>query len=867
MKISFLSLISIIIFLIPTLVFSSENPSMKIFKLVENGKAANILIDKNAGQAGKFAAGELARYVEKMTGIKPQIITPEKSVSPLIKICSYSATDIQPGSFTWGVEDNGSKLIIKGAKSEGIIFAVYELLENQCGIHWFAPGQKGEYIPPKCSTLSIHSEGKIYSPAFRRRWIHYYRDIAQSTATLLDLWDWALKNRLNGTFCVRNSQNRKPEWDVFLSERGMPGDRIWGDGILIPAAQFGNDHPEYYPLIDGKRQVRDKVKYCLTNPDVMRFHIESLLDSARKHPQDNFWRLPHSWWQRWCNCDACLADCGNEPITYGQLRTDYLLKFLDKMIRESDNKSDLPLPDIYVPIRMDTEHPPFHIKEIDKRLHFALDENHSITTIPSYQNSNMAASLDKTLNCWGQITQNMILSDAIFSAGSLLAPIEKQLSIRYKYLKSISCIEGIDLLVRNDWGNMALVYWLAAKLLWNPDADMKSAINTYHNGYYGPAAFHISKIREALSSAVFSHQEDATYQDLPVFMNHAYKNIDLSSMESLIDDARKAAFNTPYLSRVEDYSLSLQYMCLGIKLASEGDYTISWNENSVKLLPTGITRKIADLKNDLFSFGITSDSQYGIQWALGSQKTFKKTEPVTWKIVRLKSDTLEAVIAVDYGGTILKLNNVEGTDGFQILPLKNATIEKSGLIGGWHDSGPDRYSAESWKNPYDILEQTQKTLVLTWIDQKNSLQFTKNYCIENDTLQYSCTIKNIGSKEHKIIYCTQGFPRLGEKASDDIVIINTENGNKMVDLHNTFGTMASYEKLHPEKWWGAYDKTTGWILVNYFEDMMSIESWQTWDRGGQYTMELISAPVMISPNKSNTWKQSLGIRKISYPQE
>jgi len=827
------------------------------FDLVKDGQAAAIVVRDEAGQAGKFAAKGLADYVEKLTGVLPVVQTADGK-GPAVQIRQRnSAPDTPAGSYRWSVE--AGQLVLEGVEAEGVLYAVYALLEEQCGVHWLRPGEEGEIIPPRRSTLTVTADGAWHKPAFRVRWINYNFDEPQTTETLLPLWDWALKNRLNGPFCVRNSRARKPEWDKFLAERGYPGDRIWGGGILIHAATYGKDHPEYYPLRGGRRDVRDKVKYCLTHPDVMKFHVDALVASAKDHPTDNFWRLPHSWWQRWCECDACIAACSGVTGGYGLERTDYLLKFLNDMMAAAEKQAGGKLPEVYVPVRMNTEPPPVQVQQVDPRLHFALEDGHAVTTIPADEGANMAAELDATLAGWGRVTHNMILNDAIFSIGSLMAPIEPHLARRYQYLAEITSVEGVNLVIQGNWSSQGLTYWCAAKLLWDPKTDLAAAKRAYYKAWYGPAGQAVGAARERLAEAIARHVEDAGSRNMPGYLARALEHLDRTAVEADLDAATQAAMNSQYLPRVKDFSLAVEYLLLGCRLAAEGDYRMEWSDDEVKLVPTGTAERIAASKDELLRRGIAVNSLNGIQWAFGRQEG--QVKPITWKTATLRGDGLTAVVAVGYGGFLLKLENAEGIGGFQLLPLQRAIVA-SGTIGGWRDGGPGRYSRESWTRPYEVLEQTPTKLVVRWTDEKNALEFTKSYEIRDGALQHTCTIRNVGDNQRNSGYCTLGFPRLGPRASDDVIVVNTAAGEKIIDLHNVFGTMARYEGFQPQQWWGARDKATGWTLVNTFGDGALVNSWQTWDSGDQYTLELLAEPAPLAPGAERSFSQSLMLRKM-----
>ena len=131
--------------------------------LAERGKSAEyrIVVPKDASAAQNYAAEELQKYVERLTGVKLPVETlgeklPEKGIF-------IRTTD------KWGTD--GFRLVVKpphmaieGDAMHGALYGVYELLERFGGCAWFSSTTE---TVPTLERLAVPADlNDVQKPAF-----------------------------------------------------------------------------------------------------------------------------------------------------------------------------------------------------------------------------------------------------------------------------------------------------------------------------------------------------------------------------------------------------------------------------------------------------------------------------------------------------------------------------------------------------------------------------------------------------------------------------------------------------------------------------------------------------------------------------
>jgi len=156
--------------------------------LVKEGKPnATIVTRDTAGPCEHFAAAELNKYIQKMSGVKLPLGKGSKTpVQIRLRIKPDCA-----GYDGFHIHCTGGEVVLQGANERGVLYAVYELLER-LGCRFLAPGDDGENVP-KLSTISLKPFETNQTPSHPTR--GFMVDAIGSHNT--QFIDWLAKNRYN----------------------------------------------------------------------------------------------------------------------------------------------------------------------------------------------------------------------------------------------------------------------------------------------------------------------------------------------------------------------------------------------------------------------------------------------------------------------------------------------------------------------------------------------------------------------------------------------------------------------------------------------------------------------------------------------
>ncbi len=278
--------------------------------IARQGKSEFAIVRPSASSPSQlYAVTELQAFVRQMTGAELAIRTddqplPEKAI--LLGETAYTERVLgsKPGMASLG-EDGfrlvaaGNRLCIIGGRSRGTLYGVYELLERHWGCRWYASFHS---VIPRHETLTLPPLDDTQVPAFAMREPHW----------------WEMRN---GDFAARCRANGN---GMALADRH--GGKIrFGGGLfvhtfyrLVPPAEFFDKHPEYFSLINGKRQIGFS-QLCLTNPDVLRIVTERVLAAIRKDPTAKLFSVSQNDWDGHCQCERCREIDRREESPAGTL--------------------------------------------------------------------------------------------------------------------------------------------------------------------------------------------------------------------------------------------------------------------------------------------------------------------------------------------------------------------------------------------------------------------------------------------------------------------------------------------------------------------------------------------------------------------
>ena len=255
--------------------------------LIENGvPRAVIVLSEQPTEKAKAAADDLCSVLEQMSGARLPIVSDAASVEGARILVGESRETVALGIETpHGYPENervlvqrkGDCLVLLGNDDEvftGTAFAVTMLLEK-LGCGWFGPEELWQEIPHK-ETIAVGYLHIDHVPAFESR----------------------------QTFVFRRNPALARRWYMGGSNKQI--DHAYH--ALFPREQYFEQHPEWYCLVDGKRNPYiDWWQMCYSNPEVVQETIRKVDQYLTEHPDCTQAALSANdgFFEGFCECEEC----------------------------------------------------------------------------------------------------------------------------------------------------------------------------------------------------------------------------------------------------------------------------------------------------------------------------------------------------------------------------------------------------------------------------------------------------------------------------------------------------------------------------------------------------------------------------------
>jgi hypothetical protein len=532
-----------------------------------------IVLPKEAIPAERYAAEELQRYMERMSGAKLAIVTddaapgsheiwlgdnahlraglpgssgaePQSSATPgqdRPKAIDFAAL----GRDGFTLRTAGNHLLIAGGRPRGTLNGVYVLLEEKWGVRWFAPEVE---VVPKRQILSLPLLDETKVPALEYRevfWTEMMRD-----------GDFAARHRLNGP------HHRLQEKHGGAAVVYYPF--VHSFDALIPQDSF-KEHPEYFPLINGQRK-GGYVQRCLTNPDVVRLAIDQVRQWIRDHPEANIFSVSQNDTGNNCQCENCRTLDEAEGSPAGSL-----LRFVNA-IAEAIEK-DHPNVRIDTLAYQYTRKPPKTIRPrpnvIVRLCSIECCFAHALADCPSPENRRFRDDII----AWQPVAQRLYVWDYTPNFAHYLQPFPNfdalQPNVQFFVKHGVSGLFEQGNYSSGGCGEMGpLRAYLLAKLLWNPETDLARHREEFLSGYYGKAAPKIQAYLDLVHSPVREQGVHAHIYDPP---QAAYLTDPVvAGGAQLLDEAERMADNDAVRFRVQVARLPVWYVQLATGRVKDG---------------------------------------------------------------------------------------------------------------------------------------------------------------------------------------------------------------------------------------------------------------------------------------------------------
>lgn len=439
------------------------------FALVRGGKPiCAIVVDsmksRGAGPAVLKDAGQwLADCVKQASGAelpilavpnnRPHVLIARADAHPKIA----AAAGLKSTAYdAFCIAIHGKRLAILGNSEAAARHGVATLLAGW-GFRWLAPAPRWHVVPSRKDL--VWSEGKrVDQPQLAHRGI-WYAYAGGDKSLMTNYRRWAIANRLSVRSVIRTGHS-------------------YGNIISRNQAEFAA-HPEYYAqLADGTRDNRRAVnarKFCFSNAGLIRLVVRDraqlLAEYRRANPAAYMVSVDPSDGEGTCHCDRCAA-LGTT--------TDRVLHLANQVARRL--RSEKPPGQVGLYAYSSHRLPPTIQVESNVYVQVAMGFNRTQYTLPEL--------VERWSKKVGAIGLREYYGVEAWDWGLPGRMRGSHVAYHRRWIPYYAArkLNAVNAETNANWGGQALGLYVAAQLLWNPQANVDERVNEFFSLGFGEAA-------------------------------------------------------------------------------------------------------------------------------------------------------------------------------------------------------------------------------------------------------------------------------------------------------------------------------------------------------------------------------------------
>ena len=554
---------------------------------------APIVVFEDAPPYTKKAAEELAIYIERISGARPEIFDgapdplPERAIwlgmqealPALMPKVDFSFE--HPEEILLAANDNHlviagrdrwdpDHLVVEGLDEKivgkqqeyGTANAIYTFLQDQLGVRWLWPGDLGEDVPKR---------EKIIIEPFEYR--HHPQIRARGGA-------------FNFSTLSNKGYGRAHDWTrlqrLQLGSLEVGGGHGFGDWWQ----RFHETQPDLFALQpDGTRSGHPSprnAKLCQSNPAVWQQWLAGVEEQLEKDPtRITFSGSPNDGWSSGhCVCENCRA--WDHPD--GEPRLMHWHHFREQRPALSDRhvtfanqlgrvlKERFPDKDYRV-LMLSYGHSrpaPIEARPADNVIMISVANFYGRTHLVD-RGSTWGTTHRDQLKAWGKLAGEVIWrpntgSPAGWQQG--LPDLSVQQTIDdIEFVADNECIGIYIDGVWEHWATQGPQLYVMTHLLWNPDANAKDILDDYYQRGFGPAADSVKKYFDTLEEARMAYVKETTYAGGIAGLPQLFSDELLGRVDEILRqaEAEVAEENEVFQLRVAFVRAGLSYTALTVE--------------------------------------------------------------------------------------------------------------------------------------------------------------------------------------------------------------------------------------------------------------------------------------------------------------
>ncbi len=509
------------------LMADSKDKKYNVEAFAANLSGYQIVVSAHADTLEEQAAQQLQQYLSKLAATEISVLAENEykgkkafyiGKTDYAKAKKVDVTRISGDGYIY--KSDGKNLIIAGGTKKGVLYGVYDFLEG-LGFRELAPDYV--YIP-KVKKSNLGKMDLTFNPSIT------YRTTSYGQMGDPEYSDW-------------NKLSSRSDWGLFVHTFNT----------LVPPRQYGQNHPEYFSLINGVR--KPGTQLCLSNQEVADVLVASLKKKIAENPAATYWSVSQNDNDQYCQCDHCKAL--NEK--YGSVPSGSIIYFVNKVAKAIPDKIISTLAYWY------SRKAPQNIK-IEPNVNIMLCNIESSRQAPVYETD---PAFSKDLKDWGALTKDILIWDYNIQFTNYFSPFPNLFTLKpnIKFYTDNN-VNALFMQANNEAAaEMALLRsYMICNLMWKPDADEDTIMNEFLNDYYAAAAPYIRQYIDSMHQSLVKSGMKLNIFGGPIDAKEAYLSGEMMShYKQLFDEAEKTVNNDPeLLRRVQVARLPVMYAAIQI---------------------------------------------------------------------------------------------------------------------------------------------------------------------------------------------------------------------------------------------------------------------------------------------------------------
>ncbi|MBR2584524.1 MAG: DUF4838 domain-containing protein [Thermoguttaceae bacterium] len=434
-----------------------------------------VVLPENPSAVQRTAAEELASFLGQVTGAvfpiiseaeakdkdKLLVIGPgELSKSLLASAGAESEETLsQDGIILWTV---GGSIVFSGHRDRGPLYAVCTFLEDIVGVRWWT---STESTIPDRPDLEVPTVSLRYEPVLLSRDATYFDRYGEKGPI------FCARRKLNG-----HGNSIPPEYGGRMAFSLF----VHTFYPILPPKQYFDKHPDWYALVDGRRQSAN-AQLCLTNPEMKEEFIRNTLRIIGEHPESKIISISQNDCGGWCQCPEC-----KKLVEENKSQAGPLITFVNEVAEAVEEK----YPDVLVETLAynASRFAPANVRPRDNVLIRLCTIEYSFLT--PLEEGGRNQSLVEQIAKWSAVSKQLFIWDYVTNFHNYMLP-HPNLQVLSPNIRFFIKNNAVGVLEQGDtWcaaGDFVRMrYYLLSKLLWDPTLDQRRIENEFLTGYYSP---------------------------------------------------------------------------------------------------------------------------------------------------------------------------------------------------------------------------------------------------------------------------------------------------------------------------------------------------------------------------------------------